>query len=140
MIQTDSSDVKSYTCKEYQKLTVRLDMSERKMSQISMLYVQDLWISFAEEFNIPSLTAVIDKILEGSLEIVWVILLHFAELIRTLVHKSVQFFRQHDVILVAIDDHIVYGAQLIVSNLAKCHHPHRLIAERLKVPCNFIID
>ena len=113
--EMDSSTEKTYTTKQYKKLTVKLNVSERKFTQISMIYVRDLWISFAEEFNIPSLTAIIDKILEGSLQIVWLLLPHLAELIRVSAHKSVQFFRQHDIIYVAIDDHVLYDAQLMVS-------------------------
>jgi hypothetical protein len=118
---TDETDVSTcsekmqYTRKHYRKLTVKLEIPHTKMTQISMTYVQDLWVSFADEFNIPSLTATIDKILEGSLKIVWLILPHFAELIRTSAHKSVEFFHQHDIIFVAIDDCIVYNEELMVS-------------------------
>ena len=112
--EVDSGSEKRYDTKQYRKLTVKLKIPERKLTQISMIYVRDLWISFAEVFNIPSLTAVIDKILEGSLEIVWLILPHFAELISTSAHKSVEFFHRHDIIYVAIDDNIVYDAQLMV--------------------------
>jgi hypothetical protein len=118
---TDETDVSTcsekmqYTRKHYRKLTVKLEIPHTKMTQISMTYVQDLWVSFADEFNIPSLTATIDKILEGSLKIVWLILPHFAELIRTSAHKSVEFFHRHDIIFVAIDDCIVYDEELMVS-------------------------
>jgi hypothetical protein len=108
------SEKMQYTRKHYRKLTVKLKIPH-KMTQISMTYVQDLWVSFADEFNIPSLTSTIDKILEGSLRIVWLILPHFAELIRTSAHKSVEFFHQHDIIFVAIDDCIVYDEELMVS-------------------------
>lgn len=104
----------SLTTKQYQRLTLRLNI-DRKISELSMLYVRDLWISFANQFNIPSLTAIIDNILEGSLEIVWLIPPHVAEVIVTCAHKSVPFFRQHNIIYVAIDDHIVYTVQLKVS-------------------------
>lgn len=113
--EMDVGQVKKYTPKQYRRLTVKLNISGRKMSQISMCYVQELWISFAEEFDIPSLTAIIDEILEGSLKIVWLVLPHVAELISTSAQKSVQFFRRHDIIYVAIDDHVVYDVQLIVS-------------------------
>ena len=106
-----------YTTKQYRRLTVKLNMPQRKMTQISMIYIQDLWESFADEFNIPSLTAVIDKILEGSLEIVWLILPHFAELIETSAHKSMEFFRRHDITYVAIEDRIIYDEELTVSLL-----------------------
>lgn len=123
-IDSGTSSEKSYDTKQYRKLTVKLKMPERKLTQISMIYVRDLWISFADEFNIPSLTAVIDKILEGSLEIVWLILPHLAESISMSAHKSVEFFHRHDIIYVAIDDNIVYDAQLTVRlTLNSCYFP-----------------
>ena len=50
----------SYTREKCQKLMVALDI-KRKVTTISLKYVQDLWERFAEEFNIPFLTAVIDR-------------------------------------------------------------------------------
>ena len=102
------------TKKHFRTLKVRLNVG-RKISEMSMLYVRDLWISLANEFDIPSLTAVVDKILEGSLEIVWLVLPHVAEMIATSAHKSTSFFRQHDIVYVAIDDHVIYSDQLMVT-------------------------
>ena len=39
---------------------------KRKISQVSLDYVVKLWQPFAEEYEIPSLTAVIDRIVAGS--------------------------------------------------------------------------
>ena len=103
-----------YTIKHYQKLTVILDIDD-KLSQLSMMYVRDLWKSFVNRFNIPSLTAVIDKILEGSLQIVWLVLPHVADLIFRAAQQSEEFFREHDIVFVAIDDHVLYDARLVVS-------------------------
>ena len=47
------------TTKQYKKIKVVLQL-ERKISQVSLDYVVKLWQSFAEEYEIPSLTAVID--------------------------------------------------------------------------------
>ena len=104
-----------YTTEHYQKLTVRLEI-DYKMSLLSMTYVRDLWRSFANRFNIPSLTAVIDKILEGSLEIVWLVLPHVGDLIRQAASQSEPFFREHDIVFVAIDDHVLYDARKMVSD------------------------
>ena len=116
-VSTCSSEKMQYTRKHYRKLKVKLNIPHTKITQISMNYVHELWVSFADQFDIPSLTATIDKILEGSLMIVWLILPHYAELIRTSAHKSVEFFHRHDIIFVAIDDCIVYEEVLMVSLL-----------------------
>ena len=80
-----------------------------------MDYVEGLWKSFVEEYGIPSLTAVLDRVLEGSLEIVWLILPHVAEMIAASAHKSLPFFQKHNIIYLAIDDHIIYDSSLQVS-------------------------
>ena len=105
-----------YTTEHYRKLMVNLEIQNR-LSQLSMTYVQDLWKSFVNQFNIPSLTAVIDKILEGSLQIVWLVLPHVADLICGAAEQSGQFFREHDIVFVAIDDHILYDARVMVSGI-----------------------
>lgn len=109
--------LQNYTVKDYRRLKVVLK-TDRKISKLSLVYVQELWNSFAEEFDIPSLTAVIDKILEGSIEIIWLIQPHVAEKIIVAAHKSTPFFRQHQIIYVAVDDHLVYDAALMVSHLS----------------------
>ena len=100
----------------YKKLKVRLKI-DRKISELTMEYVKRLWRSFVEEYDIPSLTAVIDRILEGSLEIVWLVLPHVAEIIAASGHKSLPFFQKHKIIYLAIDDHVIYDHSLQVSEL-----------------------
>ena len=100
---------------EYETLTVKLKTG-RDISQWSLMYVQELWNSFAEEFRIPSLTAVIGKILEGCLEISWLIPPHEAEQITTLAPKSTQFFRHLNIIYVSLNGRIIYNANQMVSS------------------------
>ena len=98
----------------YKKLKLRLKM-DRKISELTMDYVEGLWKSFVEEYDIPSLTAVLDKVLEGCLEIVWLVLPHVAEMIAASGHKSLPFFQKHNIIYLAIDDHVIYDSSLQVS-------------------------
>ena len=100
------------TTKQYKKIKVVLQL-ERKISQISLDYVVKLWQSFAEEYEIPSLTAVIDRIVEGSLEIAWIVPQHIADVI---LPRS-KFFRSHGIVLVSIDDVIIYDKEQIVSTI-----------------------
>ena len=99
-----------YVQQNYKKIKVVLKLS-RKISDLSLSYVENLWRSFASEFDLPSLTAVLKKIVSGSLEITWYIPPHEAELIR----PTSRFCRQHDIILISIDDHIIYGEKQMVS-------------------------
>ncbi len=53
------------TTEQYKKLKVVLEL-DRKISEVSLDYVVKLWQSFAKEYReIPSLTTVIERIIEG---------------------------------------------------------------------------
>ena len=56
----------------------------------------------AKEFHLPPLTAVMDKVMEGSLTITWLILSHIVEKIRVTYFKSVEFFQQHNIISIEL--------------------------------------
>ena len=98
------------TTKQYKKIKVVLQL-KRKISQVSLDYVVKLWQSFAEEYEIPSLTAVIDRIVAGSLEITWTVPQHIADAI---LPRS-KFFQSHGIVLVSIDDVIIYDEKQMVS-------------------------
>ena len=104
----------SYTPEQYGRLKVVLDIPNRKLTELSMAYVQDMWEEFAIEFDIPLLTAIIGKLVKSSLEITWLIQPYLCDKIAASVHKSTQFFRQHNIIYVAIDDHPIYDAKQVV--------------------------
>ena len=110
----------SYTNREYDTLTAKLETG-RSLSLLSLEYVQDLWNSFAEEFKIPSLTAVIEKILKGCLEITWQISHFEAEIISTSAYKSIAFFHRHRIIYISISGQVIYDVQHMVS-LKDSHH------------------
>ena len=101
------------TTKQYRKIKVVLQL-ERKVSQLSLDYVMKLWESFAEEYDIPSLTAVIDRIVAGSLEVTWRVPQHIADAI---LPRS-KFFRSHGIVLVFIDDVIIYDdKQMVIATI-----------------------
>ena len=89
----------SYTREQCQKITVTLGLT-RNITELSLQYVQDLWEQFAEEFDIPFLTAVIDSVLSGSLIIIWLVPPKEAEKIVSSAHRSTSFFQVHDIISV----------------------------------------
>ena len=72
----------------YQKLTVKLRL-DRDVSELSLEYVAKLWKALAKEFHLPPLTVIMDKIVEGSLRITWLILPHIIDKIRATYFKSV---------------------------------------------------
>ena len=71
-----------------------------------------------KEFHLPPLTAVMDKIVEGSLRITWLILPHIIDKIRAMYFKSVEFFQQHNIISIDLygdDGLILYNEEWMVS-------------------------
>ena len=103
----DKLDLRKLTDANYQKLKVKLEL-DRKIDIISFKYVQDLWEEFAEEFDIPYLTAVIGKILNGSLHITWIVTSEIANKIIAAARES-SFFQEHpNIIYVDINGRVHY--------------------------------
>ena len=76
-----------YTREQCRKLMVTLE-TKRTITEHSLQYIQELWEIFAEEFDIPFLTAVLDNVLSGSLAIIWLVPSDIAEKIVASAHKS----------------------------------------------------
>jgi hypothetical protein len=116
----DKLDLKKLTDANYQKLKFKLKL-DRKIDKISLKYVQDLWEEFAEEFDIPYLTAVIGEILSGSLHITWMITSEIANKIIAAARVS-SFFQNHpNIIYVTINGTVHYDE---VNNTLYYHHSY----------------
>ena len=108
-------DLERQTDANYQKLKVMLEL-DRKIDTLALKHVQELWEEFAEEFDIPNLTALIGKILSDRyLHITWLITPDTANKIATAARES-SFFQNHpSIIYVAINDTVHYNE--VNSNL-----------------------
>ena len=98
--------VQDFSFKDYRKLKVKLNLPEgRKVSAVTLSYVDQLWRSLAEEFDLPCLTAVLHSIVMGSLEVTWLILPHIAEEILTTAKAldSNMFYYDNEIIEFKID-------------------------------------
>ena len=106
----------SFTLKDYRRLKLKLKLN-RKVSTVTLSYVDELWRSLAKQFDLPCLTAVIHSIVKGSLELTWLVLPHIADKIMANSRNSeaVKFFRHHGIILAEIGDNPVYDEEQIVS-------------------------
>ena len=111
-----SLPVDTYTLKDYRRLKVTLNLGQRKVSALTLSYVDELWRSLAEEFDLPSLTAVIEAIVKGSLQVTWLVLPHIAEKITSASTKAFKFFRLHDVTCVEVDNCIVFEDEEMVGH------------------------
>jgi hypothetical protein len=118
----DSEDEnhQSLSRKEYKKIyrelkvTLKLDRTI-KFSIITMSYVETLWKSLIKEFNLPPLTAIINKIIGGSLIISWLVPPQVSSVIATSYSKALGFYRQHNIVQVQLDSHTLYHEEWIVS-------------------------
>ena len=106
----------------YQKLTVELELERDVLSELTLLFVDELWRALMKEFHLPPLTAVMDKIVEGSLRITWLILPHIIDKIRATYFKSIEFFQQHNIISIdlysdgdSVDSLTLYNEEWMVS-------------------------
>ena len=98
------------TAEHYKKIKVKLNL-KRKISDLSLDYVHNLWVSFAEEFEIPSLTAILHEITRGSLEVTWLIPHAFMELIK----PRSSFYKRLGITQVLVDGRVVYDEKKMVS-------------------------
>ena len=115
-----TQSVTEYSNEHRKSLRMRLHL-KRKMTDECLKYVADLWESFAEEFELPSVTAVIDSIVKKCLEITWLILPCDAEKITpAIAAKHSCFFDNNAIILVTIDDIVIYEKVSGVLLLLRC--------------------
>ena len=114
---SSAATVEKYTAVHYQKLKVKLKLN-RKLSEVSLSYISELWNAFVEEFDLPSLTVVIDQLIEGSLIITWLVSTRDAERIVSKINatKAVLFFRRHRIMMVTVNSHIIYDEDVMVGS------------------------
>ena len=112
--------IDTYTFKDYRRLKVTLNLGQRKISALTLSYIDELWRSLAEEFDIPSLTAVVDSIVKGSLQVSWLVLPHIAETIVSASAMDLQFFRHHGIFRVEVDNFVIFEEEKLVSPACKC--------------------
>ena len=90
-----------------EKLSIKLEIA---FTNKTLEYVSKLWKSLARMFLLPSLTALLYRVVEGSLVITWCIPHHFAMKIRENIRgaEAEQFFREYNIMEVKLDEEVVY--------------------------------
>ena len=120
ILKEDSEDgqkhfsLEMYTPEHYSKLKVKLKL-DKKPTEITLAYVNTLWKALAKKFDIPSLTTLIDKIVEGSIIIHWYILSSYAEKIKAHSNFALRFFQHHNIVEIRIDYDTLYSEDWMVS-------------------------
>ena len=86
-----------------------------KLSDMTMSYVDTLWKALIDEFNLPPLTAIIKKIVDGSLIIEWLVPPQVSTVIAASYSKALRFYQQHNIVVIELDYHTLYYEGWIVS-------------------------
>ena len=110
----------AFSPEEYKKhyrelrMTLKLDRGV-KLSDMTMNYVDTLWKALIKEFNLPPLTAIIKKIISGSLIIVWLVPPQVSTVIAASHTKASRFYRKHNIVKLELDYDILYEEEWTVS-------------------------
>lgn len=93
------------------------------ISNESIQYIDSLWSEIAARFRIPSLTAYLYSILEGSVIVTWLIPPGWACCILGDVQRAGGFFKRLQMLLVEVDSICIYDEENGISNneVSNCH-------------------
>ena len=122
----DDTEQSTFVAKNYKqhyhRLTLRLGLDRKvKLSDLTLNYIDTLWKSLIEEFNLPPLTAVIDKIVSGSLIISWLVPPQVSSVIAVSYSKALGFYQRHNIVQVQLDGRTLYDEKWIVSCACMVH-------------------
>jgi hypothetical protein len=102
--------------KLYRKLRMKLRIDRTtKFSDMTMSYIDTLWKSLIEKFNLPPLTAIIEKIVGGSLIITWLVPPQVSSVIAASYSKAFEFYQQHNIVQVQLDGCTLYDEEWMVG-------------------------
>ena len=108
--------------KLFRKLKVKLRIDRTtKFSDVTMSYIETLWTALINEFNLPPLTAIIKKIVGGSLIITWLVPPQVSSVIAVSYSKALRFYQQHNIVQVQLDGRTLYDEEWIVSCACMVH-------------------
>ena len=104
----------NYDSEYYETLSLRLNT---QVTSKTLEYIDKIWRDIAEFFILPSLSALLDSVVAGSLVITWHIPHDFAMKIREKVRgaEAEEFFGKHDIIEVKLDEEVVYQCDFKVK-------------------------
>ena len=87
------------------RLTVKL---KTRVTDKTLEYVDDLWLSMAEYFLLPSLTALLDHVQKGCVEVSWLVPPHYVFQIVGNLQENAAFLESKDICKVLLDGECVY--------------------------------
>ena len=86
-------------------LSVKL---KTRVTEKTLVYIDDLWLSLAEKFLLPSLSVLLDKIQAGCVEVTWLIPPHYVFQIVGNLQENATFLQSKGIMKVLLDGECVY--------------------------------
>ena len=111
-------DAKKYNLKFRKKLSAKLFKGEgakAKLSTKSLDYIEKFWEELCEEFDMMSLSCVLDSITDGCIEITWHIPSRSASQILAHINSAVHFFERKFVSNIILEDVVIYSGSFGVA-------------------------
>ncbi len=106
------SEKEKYDDKYRKKLSLKLHEGKRggaKITFSSLQYVEKLWDSLCDEFEMPSLPKLLDSITYGSIIITWIVRRINAQKILSQIFYHVEFLKQEMVIEICLENVCIYN-------------------------------
>ena len=91
-----------------QRLSLKL---KTRVTEKSLEYIDDLWISLAEYFLLPSLSVLLERIRSGCIEVSWLIPPHYAFQIIGNLQENSSFLQSKGIVKVLLDGDCVYDEE-----------------------------
>ena len=89
----------------YRKLSLQLKV---RVTEKSLSYIYDIWSSVSQFFLLPPLSALLDRICEGSITVVWLVPTCTVPQFLKRIHQARNFFQQHSIASFVLDGHCLY--------------------------------
>ena len=106
--QSLREDIARYDRRYCRKLTMKL---KSRVTEKSLDYIDQFWRSIADHFLLPSLSALLDSIQEGCVEVTWLVPTLSALQIQANIQDSTQFLAKLEVIRVIMEGEILYDEE-----------------------------
>ncbi len=114
MDDADGEDYqKLYDKKFYRKLSLKLRESKSnilKVNENCLSYIDELWTSLSDQFLLPPLPNLLEKIRNGCIEVTWIVPITIARTInmKATSKGSIEFYRQKNIVRIMMNDKTVF--------------------------------
>lgn len=119
MYESVASNPDKYSRKYRRKLSAKLFKDAEGRAQLTMKsleYIERIWNNLCAEFDISSLSAVLDDIQTGCIQVTWLISPPSASKVLDHIGEAVEFLRSKFISIILIEDIIIYNESCGVTN------------------------